>query len=144
MVGLSLVLSPMEELWGDGRAEFWVNQTWIIAGSLGPPPPPGWSITAWSHRVLQEPWNPGMVWDGRDSLAQVPWKELPQPEDEPRGPAQLFPGSRDVGQPEGFGGPCLLPKPEGRGVWAPGLVPPFHFQIPQIITVFASSCDRND
>lgn len=57
---------------------------------------------------------------------------------------ELCPRSRGVGEPEGLGDPCLLPDPEGRDVWAPGLVPPFHFQIPQIKTMFASSCDRND
>lgn len=115
---------------------------------LGPPPPPGWSITAHLWLLSSqppcpagtlEPWN-ALGWDqGCHSLDQVPWKGLPHPEDESRGP-----WSRGVGEPEGLGGPCLLPSPRDRGVRAPGLVPPFHFQIPQIITVFASSCDRND
>lgn len=45
----------------------------------------------------------------------------------------------------GFGGSLAAPPGKtGRDVWDPGHLPPFHFQIPQIITVFASSCDKND
>lgn len=51
-----------------------------------------------------------------------------------------------MGEPEVLGGGSLPAPPSlwGRDIWAPGCVPPFHFQIPQIITVFASSCDKND
>lgn len=75
---------------------------------------------SWWHRVLQELWAPGMVWDGRDqgchSLGRVPRKGLPQPEDGSSGPAwrtKALPTEQRCGGARGVGG--SLPAPQSRG-----------------------------